>query len=174
MQKFILNITNEDVALIDDANLECFCVDSSINDEVITRLRDKIHSLNKIILAIGDNACDACQKFNLDGVIVDLSASTHCAKDINYTRKLIGDKFLGVISRNRRHEAMLFSECEPDFLIFKAWTQGIEKIQELVSWYNEMFLIQSAVILEEPKIDGKSFDCDIIIGNLDDYKNFCC
>ena len=113
---------------------------------------------------------EAGKKYDADGVLVDLSKSEHCAKDVNFSRKQIGDKALGIISRNRRHEAMLISECEPDFVAFKAWNQGLEQVCELVSWYNEMFLIQSAVVLEEPIDDLTKFECDIIIGKESDYK----
>ena len=174
MQKFIVNITNEDIALIADNRLECFVADTSLGEDIVSMLHQEVIKNNKIFLIKGEEACSICNKYDCDGVLVDLSASEHCAKDVNFARKQVGNKILGVISRNRRHEAMLISECEPDFVVFKAWEQGIEKVKELVSWYNEMFLIQSSVILEEQVNDIKSFDCDIIIGKASDYKNFCC
>ena len=170
MHKFIVSLTSEDFALIKDAKLECFMVDSA--QLKARELVDEAKKYNKIILISGDNACDVCEKFQADGVLIDLSKSEHCAKDVNFARKKIGDKVLGVISRNRRHESMLISECEPDFVAFKVWNQGIEQVKELVSWYNEMFLIQSAVILQESMAANNDFDCDIIIGNALDYKNF--
>lgn len=172
MQKFILNLTNEDAALIDEAGLECFIADSSLGEGAIAALTETVRRRGKILLTSGENACELCQKLNLDGVMIDVSTGEHCAKTVNYARRQIGDKVLGVISRNRRHEAMLVSECEPDFVAFKAWRQGIEKTMDLVSWYNEMFLIQSAVVLAEPADDIKAFDCDIVIGNAGDYKIF--
>ena len=174
MQKFIVDLTNEDITLIADNQLECFVVDSSLGEDNIRMLQQEVVKYNKILLIKGIDACVACNKLDCDGVLVDLSASEHCAKDVNFARKQIGNKILGVVSRNRRHEAMLISECEPDFVVFKAWEQGIDKVKELVSWYNEMFLIQSSVILEESIEDIKDFDCDIIIGKASDYKNFCC
>jgi len=174
MQKFIVDLKSEDITLIENNNLECFVVDSSLDEETISLIHQKVISQNKILLIKGNDACLACKKYNCDGVLIDFSASEHCAKDVNFARKQIGDKILGIISRNRRHEAMLISECEPDFVVFKAWEQGLEKVKELVSWYNEMFLIQSAVVLEDSIKDIKDFDCDIIIGKSSDYKNFCC
>lgn len=170
MHKFIVSITKEDFRLIEDDKLECYLIDSK--QEEISSLIERIKQKNKIVLISGEDACDICKKHNADGVLVDFSKSEHCTKDVNFARKQIGDKVLGVISRNRRHEAMLISECEPDFVVFKAWNQGIEQVKELVSWYNEMFLIQSAVVLQEEIENLKDFDCDIIIGNKEDYKNF--
>lgn len=168
MHKFIVRLTNEDIALIADPKLECFMVDAK--EPQIEKIISEIKKQHKIILISGENACDACKKYTADGVLVDLSKSEHCAKDVNFARQQIGNNVLGIISRNRRHEAMLISECEPDFVVFKVWQQGIEQTRELVAWYNEMFLIQSAVILEEEIPDSQNFECDIIIISAQDYK----
>ena len=97
--------------------------------------------------------------------MLDLSKSEHIARDYQDLTKNLKRKIVGVVTRNRRHEAMLVSECEPDFVIFKAWQDGIEKIRELTSWYNEMFLIQSALLPQED-VDYASFETDFVI--LDD------
>ncbi len=172
MQKFIVTLSNEDSALIDNTNIECFAADSSLPDVIWDEFKMKAAAAGKLLLAFGDGALDACRKWNLDGIIFDASKSEHIAKDINYIRRQTDGKALGVISRNRRHEAMLISECEPDFVIFQAWNDGLDKVQELVSWYNEMFLLQSAVVLRE-KIDNiANFDCDIVIMPASEYKIF--
>jgi hypothetical protein len=168
MHKFIVNLTSEDTALIENAKLECFVVDTAQNK--VKELIEAVRKQDKLVLVVGENACEVCNKYNADGVLIDLSKSEHCAKDVNFARKQIGDKVLGVISRNRRHEAMLISECEPDFVAFKVWNQGIEQVKELVSWYNEMFLIQSAVVLQEKIENTEDFDCDIIILSAEEYK----
>jgi len=168
MHKFIVNLTSEDTALIENAKLECFVVDTA--QSKVKELIEAVRKQDKLVLVSGDNACEVCNKYNADGVLIDLSKSEHCAKDVNFARKQIGDKVLGIISRNRRHEAMLISECEPDFVAFKAWNQGIEQVKELVSWYNEMFLIQSAVVLQEKIENTEDFDCDIIILSAEEYK----
>ena len=170
MHKFIVSLTSEDFALIDDAKLECFIVEGTQTQA--SKLVETIKKNGKIVLIAGENACEVCNKYQADGVLIDLSKSEHCVKDVDFARKQIGDKVLGIISRNRRHESMLISECEPDFVVFKAWNQGLEQVKELVSWYNEMFLIQSAVILQEPIEKINDFDCDIIIGSTMDYKKF--
>ena len=45
------------------------------------------------------------------------------------------------------------SECEPDFVAFKVWADGFNKSKELLEWYADLFLIQSAVMPMD--------DCDI-------------
>ena len=163
MHKLIVILENEDLSLIRQPNYECFLADSSLSDKVLANLSQTVKAQNKIFLISGDNACALCQKYNADGVLIDVSKSEHCVKEVNFARKQIGDKILGVISRNRRHEAMLISECEPDFVAFKVWEQGREQTKELVAWYTEMFLIQSAVIPQEKLNNIEQFDCDIVI-----------
>ena len=168
MQKFVVNLTNKDKTLIQNSKLECFIIDTA--QAKTAELVDSIKAQHKIVLLEGEKACELCQEYNADGVLIDLSKSEHCAKDVNFARKQIGDKVLGVISRNRRHEAMLISECEPDFVAFKVWNQGIEQVKELVSWYTEMFLIQSAALLTEPLDNIEQLDCDIVICEDTEYK----
>lgn len=172
MQKFIVILSNEDSGLIDDANIECFAADSSLPDDVWGEFKAKADVAGKLLLAFGDGALDVYRKWDLDGIVFDASQSEHIAKDVNYIRRQTNGKALGVISRNRRHEAMLISECEPDFVIFQAWNDGLENVRELVSWYNEMFLLQSAVVLRERIENIAGFDCDIVMIPAADYKIF--
>ena len=170
MHKFIVNLTNEDLTLIDNAKLECFLVDTqAIGAANIVK---RVHEKHKLVLICGENACEKCNIWQADGVLIDLSKSEHLAKEVNFARKQIGGKALGIISRNRRHESMLISEAEPDFVAFKAWNQGIEQVKELVSWYNEMFLIQSAVVWQEEISQADGFECDIVICTAENYKKF--
>jgi len=57
-----------------------------------------------------------------------------------------------------------------DFIIFQAWRDGLEKIRELVQWYYELFLIQSAVFCREEGVDFRSLAADIVILNDRFYK----
>ena len=84
--------------------------------------------------------------------------------EFQFLRNFLGkNAVIGAITRNRRHEAMVISEFEPDFLIFQGWNDGIDQVRELVAWYNELFLIQSAVLCREENVGFQSFDCDIVI-----------
>ena len=62
---------------------------------------------------------------------------------------------------------MLVGECEPDFVVFRAWADGQEKVKELTSWFYQMFLLQSALLPVED-VDFASFETDFVI--LDDTK----
>ena len=113
----------------------------------------------------------AVRDLGLDGFVLDVSASEKIKADFDRAVKTAGkDKVSGLIVRGRRHEAMLAGECEPDFIIFQAWRDGLEKIRELVQWYSELFLIQSAVFCREEGVDFRSLAADIVILNDRFYK----
>ena len=57
---------------------------------------------------------------------------------------------------------MLVSECEPDFIIFRFWKDGFDANAELLKWYGEFFLIQSAV-LPKDEIDVSNLPADFVI-----------
>lgn len=63
---------------------------------------------------------------------------------------------------------MLVSECEPDFVAFKVWQEGLEQTRELLQWYNELFLIQSAAQIEDNSADISAISADFII--IDDVE----
>lgn len=164
MQKIILKITREDFDFLSDERFECFILAEHLSADFKKEFAMCATQKNKLTLGI--SVAD-CLDFNFDGVVLDLSKSEHIARDYQDLTKNLKCKIVGVVTRNRRHEAMLVSECEPDFVIFKAWQDGIEKIRELTSWYNEMFLIQSALLPQE-EMDYESFETDFLI--LDDVK----
>jgi len=155
MHKFIIKLSELNNELLNDDKIECFIIPT----ELITA----DFKSSKIILVMGENAIEVCKQNNLDGVVVDMSKEDHIKPKLKAIKNELGGKVLGVITRNRRHEAMIVSEEEPDFVIFRAWKDGIEKVMELVEWYNEMFLIQSAVMVEDDGIDYKDFKTDIVI-----------
>lgn len=157
MHKFIVKLSEIDPDLLQDEEIECFIVPA---EQVGNELKS-----SKIILAQGENAIEVCHQHNLDGVVVDLSKSDKPKVEMKRLRAQLGNKILGVITRNRRHEAMIISEEEPDFVIFRAWKDGLEKTKELVAWYNEFFLIQCAVMIEDDGINEADFEADIIILN---------
>lgn len=164
MQKFIINITEKSCDLIEDNNLECFLLKSDSDKEFIDKFTNLAHEKGKLVLS--NDAVLTCNH-GLDGVVIDLSKSENIKKDYEILTKGLKKKFVGAICRNRRHEAMLVGECEPDFVIFRAWIDGKEKIKELTSWFNEMFLLQSALLPLED-VDFTNFETDFII--LDDIK----
>ncbi len=159
MQKFIVQITQENISLIDLDELECFILSENLSSHFKVHFQNLAKSKNKLVL--GFSLSDVLA-YHLDGLIMDLSKSDNIKKDFLTISAHLKNKLTGIICRNRRHEAMICSECEPDFLIFKAWQDGRHKIEELTSWYAEMFLIQSALMPME-SLDYQSFKTDFVI-----------
>lgn len=171
MQKFIIKITEENAELIQDTTIECYVLTSTLSPEFITSFASQASSQKKIVLVEGENAANICKSNNLDGIILDVSSSEDIKTDCMRVQRIIGDgKRVGLITRNRRHEAMLASECEPDFVIFQAWNDGCEKVKELVAWYNELFLILSAVVCRDENVAFEDFNADIVILSDKNYK----
>lgn len=168
MQKIIVKIDREDISLATNKEIECFIVSSDLTSGFINDFKEKAQ--HAIVLIDGENAADLCVKYNLDGIVADLSKSTSIKSDMKSLREKIGNKILGVISRSRRHEAMIVSENEPDFIVFKMWSDGIENIIELLSWYNEFFLLQSAIMPQDNECIMQQTKADIGIFDLEKYK----
>lgn len=164
MQKFIINISQQNFDLLEDKNLECFILSSNLADSFKAEFAKKAKEKQKLVLSFD---VQSVTNFDLDGIIIDLSKSENIASDYKTITQGLKKKFIGTICRNRRHEAMLVGECEPDFVIFRAWNDGKEKVQELTSWFNEMFLLQSALLPVED-VEFKDFETDFVI--LDDIK----
>ena len=159
MQKIILQITQENDSVIHDKRFECFILSETLPSHFKSSFAQTARACGKIVLGLSVSDCLAYQ---LDGVIFDFSKSEHISADYKRAVKDLKNKFIGLITRNRRHEAMLTSECEPHFIIFRAWKDGAEKILELTAWYNEMFLIQSALWPAED-VDFAHFQTDFVI-----------
>lgn len=93
----------------------------------------------------------------LDGAILEYS-------DIDNIKKVKDARQnLGIIAKNHRHDIMLAAELEPDFMVLNVWQDGIEKTQELITWYNEFFLIQLCLILNDKTLKPEDFDAELII-----------
>lgn len=161
MQKFIIKVTQNDLSVLEKPQWECFILSDQTDQKFIEDFAAKAKTLDKIVLS---QSAQICTKYNLDGVVVDLSKSENIAKDYHMLTEGLKNKFVGAICRSRRHEAMLVSECEPDFVIFNAWKDGLEKTLELTEWYAEMFLIRCAV-LPQDDLDYTLFKTDFVILN---------
>ena len=165
MQKNITKIDVVDYKILEKMNDECFILNTSLDDEFCRKFVEKANLEDKIVLFYGDDAIAKNKTFDADGVILDLGAE-HLKERMQDVRKQLGKrKFVGLFTRSRRHESMLVSEVEPDFVIFKVYRDGFDNIKELTDWYNDFFIIQSASwVMEE--IDEsvlKSLNTDFII-----------
>ena len=173
MQKFIIRVTEENTSLIGDSAAECFLLDSAMDKEFNRRFAAEANQAGKLVLSGGEQGAELCKELELDGVIADMSKNEKPKAEFQFLRNFLGkNAVIGAITRNRRHEAMVISEFEPDFLIFQGWNDGIDQVRELVAWYNELFLIQSAVLCREENVGFQSFDCDIVILSDREYTIF--
>lgn len=145
---------------------ECYILDTSLDKDFLTTFINLSTSKDKIILFYGDNAVELAKYYNANGIIIDQSIITTPIKDLAPIRKTLGkNSIIGLITRNRRHETMLTAELEPDFIIFKAWNDGLDKTTELLNWYNDFFLIQSAIFPLED-INTTNISADFIIKTI--------
>jgi hypothetical protein len=141
----------------------CYVLNSNLDDTFCTSFINNAIKEQKIVLFYGDNAVEMAKKYNASGIITDLG-STNLKQQMESLKKELPKKsIIGLFSRSRRHEAMLVSELEPDFIIFKVWSDGIEKTAELLDWYNDFFIIQSCAWLEDDNIDLSLINADFFI-----------
>lgn len=170
MQKIIQKFENGDDNILTNDDICCRIIPSELIEDIVPLLsRDDC-----LKLVCGQNAAMLCNRYGLDGVVIDIDTSKPIKKQIDIVKKDIGKKYLGVVCPPKRHEAMLCSECEPDFIIFKTNEENKNDILSVVPWYNELFLIQSALDIEEFSVEYRSLDTDFIIINSQNYKNFGC
>lgn len=172
MQNFIVRITQENTNLINRAELGCFVLPDATEPKFATAFIEKAQNAGKLVLAEGENAVAFYQEFGTDGLILDTSKEEKPAKMLKSVQTQTPKAVLGVVCRNRRHEAMLVSECEPDFVIFRFWKDGLEKSKELLDWYAELFLIQNAAQIEED-FDFSALNADFVILNDVKYLSLC-
>lgn len=173
MPNFILNICSQDDDLmLNNAAIECCLVNSAIEISHLQNIVQKMQNVGRIVLLNGEGAAELCVSVKADGIITDLSKSNNIKKDISETRQQIGNGVLGVISRNRRHEAMLVSENEPDFLVFKVWNEGSMQTLELAKWYANFFLLQMAIMPQDDEVDISEYNADMLILTPRQYKIF--
>lgn len=162
MQNFIVKITQENTKLLQKPEIGCFILSDKCSPQFAENFVSEAHRQNKLVLCEGENAVAFYQKFNTDGLILNTVKENNPQKLVKAIQKQAPKAILGVVSRNRRHEAMLVSECEPDFVIFKFWKDGFAANKELLDWYAELFLIQNAAQIEED-IDFGVLNADFII-----------
>ena len=155
MQKNIIRIDVVNDKFLIKMEEECYILNTSLDAEYCRKFVEKASVEDRIVLFYGDDAIDICKKYGADGVVLDLGAEKLKEKMQNVRKQLGKGKFVGLFTRSRRHESMLVSEVEPDFVIFKVFKDGFENIKELTDWYGEFFILQSAGWLME-EIDGNS------------------
>lgn len=171
MQNFIITITQENFALLNNPQLGCFILGTDLAENFVAEFIERAHHKNKLILFSGKNAAEAYRQHQADGLIIDTSKDDKPQKSLKDIKAEFPRAIIGAITRNRRHEAMLVSETEPDFIIFRFWKDGFADNAELLTWYNELFLIQNAVLPEED-CDFATLQTDFLILRDTEYKIF--
>ena len=169
MQNIIIRITQENNNLLKEKNIGCFILPDTLSPDFAARFVAEAKQNGQLTLAEGNNALAFHKEFNTDGLILNTVKESNPRKFIENIRAQAKNAVIGAISRNRRHEAMLVSEAEPDFIIFQIWKDGLEKNLELIDWYNEFFLIQNAAWLQDD-VELSNLKSDFLI--LDDVKFF--
>lgn len=163
MQNLIINITQENFDLLLRDDLVCFLLPDTLGENFIIEFVKRARNKAKLCLIYGEKAEEKYQKYGADGVVLDLSREEKPQRLLKEFKDKNREALVGAISRNRRHEAMLISECEPEFIIFRLWKDGGEKTAELLKWYSDFFLIQCAVWPQEPLNYASSFADFVII-----------
>lgn len=173
MPNFILNICSAgDELFLSDSSVQCCMLNSEIEEKDLREICKCLLEAGKIVLLSGKRALDLYGTLKADGVVLDLSAGSNIKADMASARRVMKGGILGVVSRNRRHEAMIVSENEPDFIVFKIWRDGTEQTRELSKWYSEFFLLQQAVMPQDDGADFGQYPADIVILTPREYKIF--
>ena len=173
MPNFILNINSKDDDLLEkDPQIQCCLLNTEMEENICLKIAEQLKKSSRILLLTGKNALVWYKKLSADGVLADLSSSSDIKKDILTLKTKLQSGVLGIICRNRRHEAMFASENNIDFIAFRVWNDGCAKTLELTQWYNELFLLQMALIPSDEKVDFAVFPSDILILTPEQYKIF--
>lgn len=166
MQKNIIRVGEEDSAILENLREECYVLNAAFGEDFCRKFVARAAKEERIVLFYGDNAVNAAKAFGADGVILDLGSEEVKDKLAAVRKELGKGSIVGLFTRNRRHESMLVSEAEPDFVIFKVWKDGFEGVKELTDWYADFFLIQSAAWVMEEGAPVQELRTDFVIKNV--------
>ena len=168
MPQIILAINNPDDEVVNSNDISCYLISDNLSEQQIK----KALSFGKMVLVKGENAIDVCNKYNLNGVVKKVDTSKPIKIQLKYLREKLRKKTLGVIIPARRHEAMLAGEVEPEFIAFYSDNQLKDK--DIISWYNDLFLIPSAWIVDDNLEKANLMEVDFLIIDSKKIKNFGC
>ena len=171
MPQIILKINTINDKIYDSENVCCYLADASLPENSL----QKIKNSGKLLLLFGDKAAEKLKPLDADGIVVWTDSKKPIKAQIRPLREKIGaKKALGVVIAAIRHEAMLASEVEPEFVAFRLDQENKGLEADVIKWYNELFLIQSAIDLSSGLQDIKGLDVDFVIINSSDYDDFSC
>lgn len=163
MQKNIIRIDEKNDDILANMSEECYVLNTALDGDFCREFIKKAEENEKNVLFYGENAVLKAKEFGADGVVLDLGAEEVKDKLLAVRKELGKGKIVGLFTRNRRHESMLVSEAEPDFVIFKVWKDGFLGVKELTDWYADFFLIQSAAWVMEEGVKVEQLRTDFVI-----------
>lgn len=163
MQKFIVRVESEEKRFSDKMEGECYALNAALDEEYCREFVEKAAAESRIVLLYGEGAVKTAVHLGADGVILDLGVEGLKEKMAAVRKELGKSGVVGLFTRNRRHESMIVSEAEPDFVVFKVWKDGFESVRELTDWYNDFFLIQSAAWIMEDGVPSEELRTDFVI-----------
>lgn len=163
MQKIIYRIDEANETYLSNLEAECYVLNAALEASFCEKFIFEALKKEKIVLLYGENAVFCAKKYGADGVVVDFGAENLKEKMAELKKELGKDKYIGLFTRNRRHESMIVSEAEPDFIVFKVWHDGFEQLKELTDWYADFFLIQSTAWLMDDDIDIEQLKTDFVV-----------
>lgn len=171
MPKLILKINAQTDEVYTHPDICCYLLNTALPETYIKNFDRR----GALLLLGGDNAAGLCKSLNADGVVVDIDSSLPVKKQVASARAQLGSgKVFGAVIEPSRHQAMLVSETEPDFVAFRFGANEASRALPVVRWYNELFLIQSALDMSGGFGEWESFAPDFLIINSSDYKDFGC
>ena len=163
MQKFIVRVESEEKRFSDKMEGECYALNAALDEEYCREFVEKAAAESRIVLFYGEGSVKTAVHLGADGVILDLGVEGLKEKMAAVRKELGKSGVVGLFTRNRRHESMIVSEAEPDFVVFKVWKDGFESVRELTDWYNDFFLIQSAAWIMEDGVPSEELRTDFVI-----------
>ena len=171
MPQFILKINSTADQIYDDEKIVCYAADAALPDSLLA----KLNSGSRMLLLCGEKAPESCKQLGADGVLALVDSSKPVKAQLEKFRAAAGkNAFVVPIIPPRRHEAMLAAETEPPFVAFAVTPENREAALPVLKWYNDLFLIQSAVDLTAGLADISAFETDFVIINSADYADFSC
>lgn len=168
MPQIILYINDIEDKIYTSDKISCYIISDTLPSTKI----QEIKHLDKMILSQGDKALEICQKYNLDGIVKEIDSTKPLKPQLKPLRESLKKKTLGAIIPTRRHEAMLAGEVEPEFIVFKP--SGLATDKEVISWYNEFFLIPCAWLASQQDTLKTLPDVDFVIVSAKNFENFGC
>ena len=163
MPNIILRVKDADNKIFQNENICCYC----LSEDLPKAKFDEAIASGKMVLVEGKNALVKCKEYNLDGVVVEPNISKPLKSQIKQLRENLKKKTLGVIIPARRHEAMLAGEIEPEFIAF--YSNDKNKDNEVISWYNDLFLMPLAWVCETNSDKEKEKMVDFMIISAENF-----